>query len=127
MALAMKLAFWSGKDKAQMDRIFRSSGLFRDKWDTKHHADGTTYGEETLNRAIESTDSVYTSGGDNSIFEYEGKYFRSKGTISIDTTERWLDGEWWQDDENWKVLYWAEPIQLPVPQELMQRPRAGSL
>lgn len=79
MALAMKLAFWSGKDKAQMDRIFRSSGLFRDKWDTKHHADGTTYGEETLNRAIESTDSVYTSGGDNSIFEYEGKYFRSKG------------------------------------------------
>ena len=50
-----------------------------------------------------------------------------KGTISIDTTERWLDGEWWQDDENWKVLYWAEPIQLLVPQELMLRPRAGSL
>lgn len=50
-----------------------------------------------------------------------------KGTISIDTTERWLDGEWWQDDENWRVLYWAEPILLMVPQELMQRPRAGSL
>ena len=50
-----------------------------------------------------------------------------KGTISIDTTELWNDGQWWQDDENWKVLYWAHPIQLDVPQELVQRPRAGSL
>ena len=45
MALCMKLAFWSGQDKEQMDRIFRTSGLFREKWDQKHHADGATYGE----------------------------------------------------------------------------------
>ncbi len=50
-----------------------------------------------------------------------------KGTISIDTTDRWLDGELWQDDDSRKVLYWAEPIQLMVPQELIQRPWAGSL
>ena len=79
MALCMKLAFWSGKDREQMDRIFRSSGLFREKWDIKHHADGATYGEETLDRAIESTDTVYSSGGDSPIFEYDGRYFRSKG------------------------------------------------
>ncbi|MBQ3380810.1 MAG: DNA primase, partial [Oscillospiraceae bacterium] len=79
MALAMKLAFWSGKDKAQMDRMFRVSGLFRDKWDTRHHADGATYGEETLNRAIEATETVYSSAADSPVFEYEGRYFRSKG------------------------------------------------
>ncbi|HRS66798.1 MAG TPA: DNA primase, partial [Spirochaetia bacterium] len=33
MALCCRLAFWSGKDKAQMDRLFRQSGLMRDKWD----------------------------------------------------------------------------------------------
>jgi len=79
MALCMKLAFWSGKDKEQMDRIFRTSGLFREKWDQKHHADGATYGEETLERAVESTESVYSTGNDSPIFEYEGMYFRVKG------------------------------------------------
>ena len=42
LSLCCKLAFWSGKDKQQMDRLFRKSALFRDKWDTKHHADGAT-------------------------------------------------------------------------------------
>ncbi|MBO6267796.1 MAG: DNA primase, partial [Clostridium sp.] len=79
MALCMKLAFWSGKDKEQMDRIFRTSGLFREKWDQKHHADGATYGEETIDRAVENTDSVYSTGNDSPIFEYEGRYFRVKG------------------------------------------------
>ena len=50
-----------------------------------------------------------------------------KGTISIDTTELWTDGKWCQDDDCWKVLYWAKPIQMLVPPELMNRPRAGSL
>ena len=79
MALCMKLAFWSGKDREQMDRIFRTSGLYREKWDQKHHADGSTYGEETLERAIENTAIVYSSAGDSPIFEYEGRYFRAKG------------------------------------------------
>lgn len=52
MALCLKLAFWTGKDKAQMDRLFRQSGLYRTKWDESHRTDGTTYGEETLDKAI---------------------------------------------------------------------------
>ena len=79
MALCMKLAFWSGKDKVQMDRIFRASGLMREKWDTKHHSDGATYGEETISRAVDMTESVYSRGGDNPIFEYEGRYYRTRG------------------------------------------------
>ena len=53
-----------------MDRLFRQSGLYRKKWDEKHHADGSTYGEETLNKAIESTENVYSPKEDNPIYEY---------------------------------------------------------
>jgi hypothetical protein len=31
LALCCMLAFWSGKNKEQMDRLFRNSGLFREK------------------------------------------------------------------------------------------------
>ena len=79
LALCRKLAFWSGKNAEQMDRLFRQSALFREKWDERHHASGATYGEETLAKAIEATESVYSPGGDDPIFEYEGKYFRAKG------------------------------------------------
>lgn len=79
MALCMKLAFWSGKDKEQMDRMFRASGLMREKWDQPHHSSGATYGEETIARAIENTEAVYSPGSDSPIFEYEGRYFRTRG------------------------------------------------
>ena len=59
MALCCKLAFWSGKSKEQMDRLFRQSGLFREKWDKRHHASGATYGEETLSRPATSL-KIYT-------------------------------------------------------------------
>ena len=57
LALCNHLAFWTQKDAAQMDRIFRSSGLYRDKWDSKR---GTyTYGETTIQKAISSCVEVY--------------------------------------------------------------------
>jgi len=60
MALCRLLAFWTGRDRSRMDRLFRQSGLARDKWDEVHYADGSTYGEKTLERAIARTDDVYT-------------------------------------------------------------------
>ncbi len=79
MALCMHLAFWTAKDKEQMDRLFRQSGLFRPKWDEKHYASGAKYGEALLDRAIEQTDNVYSAGGEIPIFAYEGRYYRKKG------------------------------------------------
>ena len=35
-------------------------GLYRQKW-MKHHADGATYGEETLDKAIESTECLFSA------------------------------------------------------------------
>jgi putative DNA primase/helicase len=60
IALCNHLAFWTGKDPERIDRLFRASGLFRDKWDKRHHGDGSTYGEETIRRAIERTTEIYT-------------------------------------------------------------------
>jgi len=59
MALCCYLAFWTGGDAASMDQLFRQSGLMRDKWDTVHYADGSTYGEKTVQRAIGLTDEFY--------------------------------------------------------------------
>ncbi len=50
-----------------------------------------------------------------------------KGTIAIDITDSWHEGEWYQDDDCWKVLYWAKPVNMLVPEELKSRPRAGAL
>ena len=58
MALCQILAFWTGCDKAQMDRIFRSSALMRPKWDQRRGRD--TYGNLTLDNAISGQRDVYT-------------------------------------------------------------------
>lgn len=52
LALCNLLAWWTNRDPAQMDRIFRSSGLMRPKWEKRHHSDGRTYGEGTIEKAI---------------------------------------------------------------------------
>lgn len=59
MALCSMLAFWTGGDANRMDRLFRNSGLMRPKWDDQHYADGSTYGETTIQRAIAGTSEVY--------------------------------------------------------------------
>ena len=79
LALCCALAFWTGRDKEQMDRLFRQSALFREKWDKVHHADGATYGEETLEQAIARTENVYSPGGELGVFEANGRYMRERG------------------------------------------------
>lgn len=57
MALCNQLAFWTQKNATQMDRIFRASGLMRQKWDRK--MGGSTYGAITIGKAITSCQNVY--------------------------------------------------------------------
>ena len=61
LALCQKLAFWTAKDREQIDRIFRLSGLMREKWDSKRR--DTTYGWMTVDKAIEGTDNTYEPKG----------------------------------------------------------------
>ncbi|HHV02301.1 MAG TPA: nucleoside triphosphatase [Bacteroidales bacterium] len=53
LALCSMLAFWCGGDMEQMDRIFRQSGLMRDKWERDD------YRKSTLERAVKSCTSFY--------------------------------------------------------------------
>lgn len=61
-ALAFHLAFWTNSDPVQMDRLFRESGLMREKWDEKHFNDGRTYGQATIERAASLVSEGYTPG-----------------------------------------------------------------
>jgi putative DNA primase/helicase len=57
MAFANDLAFWSNRDFSKMDSIFRSSSLYREKWDEKRS--NSTYGTDTLNKAILDCTNVF--------------------------------------------------------------------
>lgn len=57
LALCNMLAFWTQKDPAQMDRIFRSSGLMRPKWEERRGAN--TYGQITVSKACMGCTEVY--------------------------------------------------------------------
>ena len=57
MAFCNMLAFWTGRNAALMDEIFRNSGLMRDKWDRRQS--GSTYGALTIRKACEQCTNVY--------------------------------------------------------------------
>jgi hypothetical protein len=54
LALCNILAFWTGRDEARIDQLFRQSGLMRDKWEREDYRDGT------IARACESTVNTYS-------------------------------------------------------------------
>ena len=57
MALVGILAFWCGNVEEQIDRIFRASGLMREKWDRK--TGDSTYGQVTIRNVVCSNANIY--------------------------------------------------------------------
>lgn len=57
LALASILLWWCQGDAARADRLFRSSGLMRPKWDARRGE--STYGANTLGKAKETVGSGY--------------------------------------------------------------------
>jgi hypothetical protein len=55
-SVAFTLAFYT-KDAAQIDRLFRRSGLMRDKWDEQHGEQ--TYGQMTIAKALATVTGQY--------------------------------------------------------------------
>lgn len=68
-ALCNYLAFWTRKNRLQMDRIFRQSKLMRPKWDEKRGQ--KTYGEMTIDKACEGTSKVYEPPKDEQKLTFE--------------------------------------------------------
>ena len=64
LALCGMLAFWCGRDIGQIDRLFRQSGLMRDKWNRSQS--GSTYGMITIEKAIANVTKIYKPGGKRS-------------------------------------------------------------
>lgn len=109
LALCGILAFWTGRDPEQMDRLFRQSGLMREKWDANRG--GQTYGELTVDLARKGCRNVYnpeklkqeslqpgdwTDVGQAEVFarEYGHKVRFSKATSFLV-----YDGRKWDEDD----------------------------
>lgn len=55
LALCGFLGFWTGGDEARMDRLFRASGLYREKWERED------YREKTLEKALSGRTEFYSA------------------------------------------------------------------
>ncbi len=75
MALVSILAFWCGNVEEQIDRIFRSSGLYREKWE--RHTGDSTYGQITIRNVVSSNSNIYLPIRD-------GKYGSTDATSAED-------------------------------------------
>ena len=53
LSLCCHLAFWTGGDAERMDRLFRLSGRYREKWER------VDYRERTIARALEQVTEFY--------------------------------------------------------------------
>lgn len=83
LALLNTLAFWTGKDSSRMDQLFRQSGLMREKWDESHTADGQTYGQISIDKAISDCRDSY-SGKKSNTTRHNNK---SESNESIEKTD----------------------------------------
>ena len=84
LALCNQLAFWTGRNETQMDRIFRTSGLFRKKWDSKRGGD--TYGNITISRACALCRDVYEPQKYDDDTRLAIAFFRD-GTVGVSEDE----------------------------------------
>lgn len=77
LALCSKLAFWSQGNPAVLDEMFRGSRLYREKWDKRHSADGRTYGQMTIDKALSSCTTFYSRNGN----------YKTVSNANVTTTE----------------------------------------
>lgn len=56
--LVCMLAFWFNRNVEAIDRTFRESRLYRDKWDSPRS--DSTYGQYTIDNALATVDDVYS-------------------------------------------------------------------
>lgn len=85
IAFCNLLAFWTGRNAALMDEIYRSSGLMRDKWNRRQS--GSTYGAITIQQAIADCKEAY---GERRQIETDAAYYQSIGRGSLQPLD-WND------------------------------------
>ena len=87
LALCNMLAFWTGCDKAQMDRIFRKSALYREeKWGRRDD-----YSHHTLEMAVADCTEVYNPQKVSGIWERLGMPPMQTEDWTVDASGVWLE------------------------------------
>jgi primase-polymerase (primpol)-like protein len=64
MEFCCRLAFWFCHDVQAINTVFTTSGLYRSKWNRVHRADGATYGEMTIEKALNLVQNDYAGHDD---------------------------------------------------------------
>lgn len=148
LALCNQLAFWTQKNEEQMDRIFRTSGLMRSKWDEKRS--GTTYGAITIGKACANCLNVYEpkkyeddtslafalfKNGQISVKDSKKQYDmtdtgnahrlqdRFGGIVRYSYNRKkwfWWDGKMWRVDDSGEVKKLADLICEDIKKEAFQ-------
>jgi hypothetical protein len=77
MALCAKLAKYAGGSRDLLDKMFRQSKLFRDKWDSPRGS--STYGKDTIAKIIERDSGVVAE------FATSAKEARRAGRFTVDS------------------------------------------
>ena len=126
LGLSAILAFWTGGDAEQVDRLFRRSRLFRqEKWDAEHFADGKSYGQATIAKAIAGTREFYQQNHHYATNEIEPRAQRRIGnrpsTSMLSANEKNLapPGKWppgttgaWPNGKRWVANENGHPVPL---------------
>lgn len=71
LRLCSMLAFWCNRDPAAIDRIFRTSALYREKWNEKHGSQ--TYGQMTIQKAVNGCRECYAEWYERKAYEQREK------------------------------------------------------
>ena len=119
MRLCNGLAFYTRRDPVQMDRMFRSSGLMRPKWDVVHTR-GQTYGQATITTAIRDCAQVWEPERPKPSPENAAPFYslddtgnaelfadRCRGLYVYDyTNRRWVfwDKKVWHEDDSGEIM-----------------------
>lgn len=139
LSLCNRLAYWTGKDAEAMDRLFRASGLMRDKWDREQA--GSTYGKLTIDKAIRDCETVYTPpqkyyitvGGKKKpklySFDDTGNAERFIDLFGENVRYNYTDKSWiWYDGRRWKYDDSGEPKRMVDEMlDVMRTPEESSL
>ncbi len=121
-ALCSMLAFWV-PEPTRIDSLFRLSGLYRDKWDERHYSNGATYGQQTVENAINNGAETYRKNSNHAWSDIQNeckltdlgnaKRLVKKFGNDIRYCYRWKnwlvwDGKRWQRDNSGKVMQFAK-------------------
>src|SRR5579875_973267 len=90
LALCDLLAFWTGNDAHRIDRLFRRSGLYREKWDQPART-GELYGQGTIARAIAACVQAYNPQPKGKIIQFRRPPQHASEEEGISLPETQLD------------------------------------